>query len=71
MYQTQISDDILWVETFFYPRVKNQFNVFLIGSGKPMDPHAIGVDLAIMSRMNHTILSYGTFSFWYYLLFFK
>ena len=24
----------------------------------------IGTDLAILSRCNHTILSYGTFSFW-------
>jgi hypothetical protein len=25
---------------------------------------AVGVDLATLSQCNHTILSYGTFSFW-------
>jgi hypothetical protein len=53
-----------WLSYVFFPRVKDKFNVFVAGTGDPEDPHSIGVDLAIMSRMNHTILSYGTFSFW-------
>ena len=60
----KVSDDVHWLSYVFFPRVKDKFNVFVAGTGDPEDPHSIGVDLAIMSRMNHTILSYGTFSFW-------
>ena len=61
----QVSDDMHWVRNVFYPRTKHQFNVFLAGTGDPESRHAIGVDLALMARSNHTILSYGTYSFWY------
>jgi hypothetical protein len=61
----QISDDIDWVRSDFYPRTKSHFNVFVAGTGRAKDLDSVGIDLAIMAKMNHTILSYGTFSFWY------
>ena len=49
----------------FYPRTKSHFNVFVAGTGRTKDLDSVGIDLAIMAKMNHTILSYGTFSFRY------
>ena len=55
------SDDVQWVKSRILPRAKN---AYLVGSGNIFNMDSIGNDLAIMARCNHTILSYGTFSFW-------
>ena len=36
----------------------------LIGSGHVNNRISVGLDMALISRCNYTILSYGTFSFW-------
>ena len=45
------------------PQLKFKLLCFL-GRGQLHNRHEIGLDLAIISQCNHTILSHGTFSFW-------
>ena len=46
------------------PRFKRSFNAYLAGSGMVNRRDSVGTDMAIMSRCNFTVSSYGTFSFW-------
>ena len=59
-----ITDDPLQVQEKLMPRVRNKFFVKQAGTGHVNNRISIGLDLAMMSRCNYTILSYGTFSFW-------
>jgi hypothetical protein len=38
--------------------------IFAVGNGDVVNADGVGEDLALLSQCNHTILSYGTFSFW-------
>jgi hypothetical protein len=38
--------------------------VYPVGNGLIADVEGVGVDFATLVQCNHTILSYGTFSFW-------
>ena len=38
--------------------------IFALGDGRVDDAGAVGRDLALLAACNHTVLSYGTFSFW-------
>ncbi|XP_059088423.1 uncharacterized protein LOC131884607 isoform X1 [Tigriopus californicus] len=58
-----ISDDLQWGKTHLRPRTKAG-DLYFGGQGSPHESHSIGFDLALMSLCNHTILSYGTFSYW-------
>ena len=41
------------------------FNVYYDGSDSSINERdSVGFDMALMSRCNYTILSYGTYSFW-------
>ena len=59
-----ITDDPLQVQDKIMPRIKNKFYVKQAGTGHVNNRLSIGLDLAMMSKCNYTILSYGTFSFW-------
>lgn len=59
-----VTDDPVTVHKQMMPRFKQSFNAYLAGSGHVNNRISVGLDLAIMSRCNFTILSYGTFSFW-------
>ena len=59
-----VTDDPMTVHQQMMPRFKKSFNAYLAGSGHVNNRISVGLDLAIMSRCNFTILSYGTFSFW-------
>ena len=50
-------DDIKWCKANIKPWGDNQFVVFSEG-------HSAGVDLAVLSKCNHSITSVGTFSWW-------
>eukprot|EP00095_Tigriopus_kingsejongensis_P007018 maker-scaffold232_size243569-snap-gene-1.20 protein:Tk07018 transcript:maker-scaffold232_size243569-snap-gene-1.20-mRNA-1 annotation:"galactoside 2-alpha-l-fucosyltransferase 1" len=58
-----VSDDMLWVEQNIKQRAP-RMPTFLVGDGDPNDPESIGNDMAVLYSCNHTIGSYGTFSFW-------
>ncbi len=58
-----VSDDPDWGRRNLAPRVK-QGDLHFAGDGVPDDADSVGHDLALLSLCNHTILSYGTFSFW-------
>lgn len=58
-----VTDDRGWVESHLLPRASG-FRARLAGTGDPGSAEYAAVDLAILSRCNHTILSYGTYSFW-------
>ena len=59
-----VTDDPVLVHEKMMPRFKKSYNSYLTGSGHINNRISVGLDLAIMSRCNYTILSYGTFSFW-------
>ena len=59
-----VTDDPLQVQEKLMPRVRKKFYVKQAGTGHVNNRISIGLDLAMMSRCNYTILSYGTFSFW-------
>ena len=59
-----VTDDPIVVYKKMMSRFKKSFNAYLTGSGHINNRVSVGLDLAIMSRCNYTILSYGTFSFW-------
>ena len=59
-----VTDEPVTVHKQMMPRFKKSFNAYLSGSGHVNNRISVGLDLAIMSRCNFTILSYGTFSFW-------
>ena len=44
--------------------MKKNFNVYPILQNGLEDNETVGVDMAILSKCNFTILSYGTYSFW-------
>ena len=56
-----ISDDIKWCQKNL---AKNDKDIILASSQKLSESASKGHDLALMSMMNHTILSRGSFSFW-------
>ena len=59
-----MTDDPLRVQNELMPRVRKKFFVKQAGSGHVNNRLSIGLDLAMMSRCNYTILSYGTYSYW-------
>lgn len=59
-----VTDDPIRVHKTMMPRMKKAFNAYLAGSGHINNRISVGLDMAIMSRCNYTVLSYGTFSFW-------
>ena len=63
-----VSDDMAWGKEKVVGRVKTK-DFFISGSlqylGMVAGPAlAAGIDLALLSACNHTITSYGTYSFW-------
>ena len=59
-----VTDNPLFIQKFYMPRLKKAFNVYQIGSGHVNNRISVGLDMAILSRCNVTMLSYGTYSFW-------
>lgn len=59
-----ITDDPLPVQMEMMPRFKRAFNAYQVGTGHVNNRISVGLDMAMMSRSNYTILSYGTFSYW-------
>ncbi len=61
-----VTDDHKWVQDNIVPKAeRTSVPVFVVGQdGSPNDEFAIGTDLATLAACNHTVLSYGTFSFW-------
>ena len=59
-----ISDNPLYVQKVYVSRMKNAFSVYQMGSGHVNNRVSVGLDMAIMSRCNYTVLSYGTYSLW-------
>ena len=59
-----MTDDPMTVHYDMMPRLKKGFNAYLAGTGHVNNRISVGLDLAMMSRCNYTILSYGTFSYW-------
>ena len=63
-----VSDDLQWARQKLIPRIKTKdfyLAGFLQNSTFASDPRlAAGLDLALLAACNHTILSYGTFTFW-------
>ena len=59
-----MTDDPFMVQKMIMPRVRNKFYVKQAGSGNVNNRISVGLDLAMMSQCNFTILSYGTYSFW-------
>ena len=59
-----MTDDPFMVQKTIMPRIRNKFYVKQAGTGHVNNRLSVGLDLAMMSRCNYTILSYGTFSFW-------
>lgn len=59
-----VTDDPIPVFKNLLPRLKRSFNVFLGGTGHVNNRISVGLDMALLSRCNYTILSYGTYSFW-------
>ena len=58
------SDDMKWVSDNLMPRVKS-VKVYPVPSSKlDGEISSAATDLAVLASCNHTILSYGTFSFW-------
>lgn len=58
-----LTDDVKWVKSQLLPRLKNS-DVYLLSDGDYSARNSVALDLATLSICNHTILSYGTFSFW-------
>lgn len=59
-----VTDDPMTVHYDIMPRMRKGFNAFLTGSGHVNNRISVGLDMAILSRCNYTIQSYGTYSFW-------
>ena len=59
-----MTDDPYRVQNDLMPRVRKKFYIKQAGTGHVNNRLSVGLDLAMMSRCNYTILSYGTFSFW-------
>lgn len=58
-----ITDDQDWADVNVVKKAKG-LNIYLVGTGNKDYIEAAGIDLAIIANCNHTILSYGTYSFW-------
>ena len=52
------------IQNDYLLRMKKKFNVYQIQNGLENNEISVGVDMAILSKCNFTILSYGTYSFW-------
>ena len=59
-----MTDEPFFVQKTLMPRVRKKFYVKQAGTGHVNNRISVGLDLAMMSQCNYTILSYGTFSFW-------
>ena len=59
-----VSDDMEWGVKNLAKESRKHGDVFFVGSGEPEDEFLIGVDFAILSSCNHSIVSRGTFSLW-------
>ncbi len=59
-----VGDDREWIRRRLLPRAGGGSVFFHEGGGGGSDAEAVGADLATLSACNHTVLSYGTFSFW-------
>ena len=57
-----ISDNPLYVQKVYVSRMKNAFSVYQMGSGHINNRVSVGLDMAIFSKCNYTVLSYGTYS---------
>ena len=62
----KLGDDPSWASSHLLPRSGSLFATLHASpsTGDPSDPGSVGADLALLAACNHTILSYGTFSFW-------
>ena len=59
------TDDPSWCRTHLLPRAGRYRTVHIVSADDDNDiAFEAGVDLAAMSLCRHTILSYGTYSFW-------
>ena len=63
-----VSDDLAWAREKLKTRIKSK-DFYLAGALQDQQMAAnpvlaTGVDLALLSACNHTITSYGTYSFW-------
>ncbi|XP_040565973.1 uncharacterized protein [Lepeophtheirus salmonis] len=58
-----VSDEMNWVYDNLMPRKGSAF-LYPAGHGHVNCRTAISIDLALMAACDHSILSYGTFSFW-------
>ena len=59
-----VSDNPLYVQSVYVSRMKRGFSVYQMGSGHVNNRVSVGLDMAILSKCNYTVLSYGTYSFW-------
>lgn len=58
-----VSDDMDWVKINIMKRIPKG-PLFIGGRGIPDEDDEIGIDFAVLSQCNHSITSYGTFSYW-------
>eukprot|EP00096_Caligus_rogercresseyi_P011721 TRINITY_DN4705_c0_g1_i1.p1 TRINITY_DN4705_c0_g1~~TRINITY_DN4705_c0_g1_i1.p1 ORF type:complete len:392 (+),score=79.24 TRINITY_DN4705_c0_g1_i1:77-1252(+) len=58
-----VSDEMKWVEDNLLPRRGSAF-IYPAGHGHVNCRTSVALDLALLAACHHTILSYGTFSFW-------
>ena len=53
------------IQNEYLIRMKKNFNVYpILQNGLEDNEISVGVDMAILTKCNFTILSYGTYSFW-------
>jgi hypothetical protein len=48
----------------YFPRDQKSFIFYLICTGKLVLHLFLGIDLALLSQANHSIMTYGTFGMW-------
>jgi len=46
------------------PRTKKAGDLYMVSEGLEDSDDSVGHDLAVLAACNHTIVSYGSFSFW-------